>query len=133
MKNLDLEKLWIVCNTLSNKQSELYEQSIFVHLLGHRSNYDEMGFENFLEYYSFRVGTDEVVVFNQDGVPYEDYHNDDFSYIPTVLLSFAEKDLEKWIDDEIEKQLGQQKRDKLAEKENIKQKIKYLETQLNNL
>jgi hypothetical protein len=133
IKLLNLEKLWQVCNTLSNKQSDLCEQGIFIHLMGHRSNYGEMGFEGFLNYYSFRLDGDEIVVFNQDGIPYENYYNDDFSHIPLFLLSFAEKDLEKWIDDEIEKQLAQQKRDKLAEKENIKQKIKHLETQLNNL
>ena len=133
MENLNLKKLWEVCNTLSNKQSELCEQNIFVHLMGHRSNYGEMDFEGFLKYYSFRMNGDEIVVFNNDPVSWEDFSNDDFSYIPLSLLSFAEKDLEKWIDDEIEKQLAQQKRDRLAEKENIKQKIKYLETQLNNL
>ena len=133
MKELNLWKLWEVCNTLSNKESELCEQNIFVHLLGHRSNYGEIGFEGFLNYYSFRIDGDEIVVFNQDGIPYEDYYNDDFSYIPLSLLSFGEKELEKWMEDEIERQLAQQKRDKLAEKEDIKQKIKYLETQLNNL
>lgn len=133
MENLNLKKLWEVCNILSNKQSELCEQNIFVHLLGHRSNYGELGFEGFLNYYSFRVDGDEIVVFNQDGIPYEDYYNDDFSYIPLSLLSFGEKELEKWIDDEIEKQLEQQRLNNLAEKENIKQKIKRLETQLNNL
>lgn len=133
MKELNLWKLWSVCNTLSNKQSELSEQNIYIGLLGNRSDYSEISFENFLEYYSFKIEDDTITVFNDDGVPYEDYHNDDFSYIPLSLLSFGEKELEKWMDDEIEKQLGQQKLDKLAEKENIKQKIKYLETQLNNL
>ena len=133
MKELNLERLWSVCNTLSNKQSELCEQNIFVHLLGHRSNYGEIGFEGFLNYYSFRLDGNEIVVFNNDPVSWEDFSNDDFSYIPMSLLSFAEKDLEKWIDDEIENQLEKQKRDKLAEKEDIKQKIKHLETQLNNL
>lgn len=133
MENLELKKLWTVCNTLSNKQSELCEQNIFVHLLGHRSNYGEMCFENFLEYYSFKVITDEILVFNNEPISWEEYTTDDFSYIPLSLLSFTEKELEKWMDDEIEKQIEKQKSDKLAQKEDIKQKIKYLETQLNNL
>lgn len=133
MENLNLKKLWAVCNTLSSRESELCEQNIFVHLLGHRSDYTKMSLRGFLEYYSFRVEGSSIVVFNDDGVPYESYTTSDFSYVPSVLLSFAEKDLEKWMDDEIEKQLGQQKKDKLAEKEDIKRKIKYLETQLNNL
>lgn len=133
MKELNLYRLWSVCNTLSNKQSELCEQSIFVHLMGHRSNYEEMCFENFLEYYSFKVITDEILVFNNEPISWEEYTTDDFSYIPSVLLSFAEKDLENWMQNEIENQLAQQKLNKLAEKEGIKQKIKHLETQLNNL
>lgn len=133
MENLDLKKLCKVCNTLSNKQSELCEQNIFVHLLGHRSNYCNPGFEEFLNYYSFRIDGDEIVVFNNDSVAYESYDNDDFSYIPTVLLSFSPERLENWMKIEIDLQLEKQKRDKLAEKENIKQKIKHLETQLNNL
>jgi hypothetical protein len=133
MEKLDLKRLWEMCNILSEKQSELAEESVYVHLLGHRSNYGETSFENFLEYYSFKIEQDNIVVFNNDPISWEDYSNDDFSYVPSVLLSFGEKDLEKWMDDEIEKQLGQQKLDKLAEKEIIKQKIKYLETQLNNL
>lgn len=133
MKTLNLYKLWQVCNTLSNKQSELCEQDIFVHLLGHRSNYGEIGFENFLEYYSFRIDGDEIMVFNDDGVPYESYTNSDFSCIPLFLLSFSEEQLEDWMDDEIERQLEKQKLDRLAKKEDIKHKIKHLETQLNNL
>lgn len=133
MKELNLEKLWSVCNTLSNKQSELCEQNIFVHLMGHRSDYGEISFESFLEYYSFKIEDDVITVFNNDGIPYEDYHNDDFSYIPLSLLSFAEKELEGWMKNEVENQLAQQKLNKLAEKEGIKQKIKHLETQLNNL
>jgi hypothetical protein len=133
MKELNLEKLWSVCNTLSQKESELCEQSIFIRLMGHRSNYGEVSFEGFLNYYSFRLDGDEIVVFNNDGVSWEDYNNDDFSYIPLSLLSFDDERLENWMLIEIDLQSEKQKRDKLAEKENIKQKIKYLETQLNNL
>lgn len=133
MKTLDLYRLWQTINTISNKQSELCEQNIFVHLLGHRSNYGEMSFESFLEYYSFKIEDDVITVFNDDGIPYESYTNSDFSYVQTSLLYFSPSQLEKWIDDEIEKQLGQQKLNKLAEKENLKSQIKRLETQLNNL
>lgn len=133
MKELNLYRLWGVCNTLSNKQSELCEQNIFVHLLGHRSNYGEIGFEGFLNYYSFRLDGNEIVVFNNDPVSWEDFSNDDFSYIPLSLLSFGEKQLEKWVDDEIGLELERLEREKVAEKENLKQKIKHLTEQLNNL
>lgn len=133
MKELNLWKLWEVCNTLSNKQSELAEESIYVHLLGHHSNYCAETFESFLEYYSFKIEVDEITVFNNDGVPYELYNNKDYSYIPFCLLSFSAEKLENWRKTEIELQLEKQQRDKLEEKENIKQQIKRLETQLNNL
>ena len=133
MKELNLYKLWEVCNTLSLKESELQEQSIFISFLGNKSNFCAQTFESFLEYYSFSIEGDDIIVFNDDGIPYESYNNDDFSYVPAVLLSFGEKELERWIDDEIEKQLTQQKREKEQQKENIKSQIERLKTQLNNL
>ena len=133
MKTLDLEKSWEVCNTLALKESELQEQSIFIRFMGHKSNFCAQTFESFLEYYSFSIEGDDIIVFNDDGIPYESYNNDDFSYVPAVLLSFGEKELERWIDDEIEKQLTQQKREKEQQKENIKSQIERLKTQLNNL
>lgn len=133
MKELNLYKLWEVCNTLSLKESELQEQSIFISFLGNKSNFCAQTFESFLEYYSFSIEGETIIVFNDDGVPYEDFSTDDFSYVPAVLLSFGEKELEKWIDDEIEKQLAQHKLEKLQQKDYIKSQIERLKTQLNNL
>ena len=133
MRELNLYKLWEVLNTLSRKQEELSEDNIYVLLMGHRSNYVEMSFEGFLEYYAFKVNRDTITVYNDDGVSFEDYENDDFSYVPICLLSFSAEKLENWIDDEIEKQLAQQKREKEQQKENIKSQIERLKTQLNNL
>jgi hypothetical protein len=133
MKELNLYRLWEICNILSQKESELQEQSVFTSFMGHRSNFCAQTFDSFLEYYSFKIEVDEIIVFNNDGIPYESYTNEDYSYIPICLLSFSDEKLEIWMLIEIELQLEKQKRDKLAEKENIKQKIKYLETQLNNL
>lgn len=133
MKLLNLYKLSWLLNTLSEKESELAEQNIYVHLLGNRSNYTEMSFESFLNQYSFKIDEDEIIVFNQDGIPYEDYYNDDFSYIPLSLLSFGKKELETWMDDEIEKQLAQQELEKGEQKEKLKDQIKRLQTQLDNL
>lgn len=133
MKTLDLYKLWEVCNTLSLKESELQEQSIFITFMGNRSNYCNPIFEGFLNYYSFRIDGDEIIVFNDDGVPYEDYTNDDFSYVPTILLSFSPERLENWMKVEIDLQLVRQKREKEQQKENIKSQIERLKTQLNSL
>jgi hypothetical protein len=133
MKELNLWKLWEICNKLSEKESELAEQDIYVHLLGHRSNYGKTNFEEFLNYYSFKIDEDEIIVFNNDPISWEDFSNNDYSYIPSILLSFADWQLENWMKNEIEKQIEQKEKDKLAEKEDIKQKIEYLQEQLNNL
>jgi len=134
MENLNLKKVWEVMNTLSYRQAILAEEEDkYVELLGHSSNYCSMSFKSFLEYYSFKFEGDNIVVYNDDGVPYEDYDNDDFSYIPSVLLSFSAEKLNKWVETEIELQLKKQQREKIAEKENIKQQIEKLQKRYENL
>ena len=130
MKELNLHKLWEVCNKLSEKESELSEEDVFISFLGYRSNYCEMSFEGFLNYYSFRIEDDVIIVYNNDGIPYENLTNDDFSYIPIELLDMSGEDLIVWIEVEVERQLEVQRVNKLAEKENIKEQIKRLEKQL---
>lgn len=133
MKNLNLYRLWEVCNTLSNTELGLSENNCYVSLLGHRSDYCEMSFEEFLNYYSFKVEDDNIVVFNDDGVAYESYTINDFSYVPTILLSFDEKRLENWMEIEIKLQLEAQEREKAREKEDLKKQIELLTKKLNNL
>ena len=130
MKNLDLEKLHYICNKLSNKEQELSERYIYVSLMGHNSNYSEMEFESFMKYYNFGFEDDNIVVFNDDAVSYENYTNQDFSYVPTILLSFDETMLEKYIENEIKLQLEKQEREKVQEKEDIKKQIELLTKKL---
>ena len=130
MKELNLYKLWEICNKLSEKESELSEEDVFVSLLGYRSNYLEMSFEGFLNYYSFRIEDDVIAVYNNDGIPYENSTNDDFSYVPIPLLGFGEKELENYTEQTIKMQLEEQEKQKVAEKEEIKRKIERLTKQL---
>lgn len=130
MKNLDLEKLYNICNTLSEKESELAEHDTYVSLLGNRSNFSAYSFEQFLEYYAFKIEDDNIVVFNDNGIPYENYTNNDFSYIPIILLSFDEKRLESWMEIEIKLELERQEREKVQEKEDIKKQIELLTKKL---
>jgi hypothetical protein len=130
---LDLKRVWEVMNTLSYKQAKLAEEEDkYVELLGHSSNYCQQEFDSFLNYYSFKVDGDNIVVFNDDGVPYEDYDNDDFSYVPICLLSFSDEKLKRWVETEIELQLAKQERDKIREKEDIKRQIELLQKRLGN-
>ena len=130
MKELNLYKLWEICNKLSEKESELSEEDVFVSLLGYRSNYREMSFEGFLNYYSFRIEDDVIVVYNNDGIPYENFTNDDFSYVPIPLLGFGEKELENYTEQSVKMRLEEQEAHKIADKEEIKRKIERLTKQL---
>ena len=106
--------------------------------MGHNSNYSEMEFESFMKYYNFGFeddsivvfNDDSIVVFNDDAVSYESYTNQDFSYIPTILLSFNEKRLESWMETEIKLQLEAQEREKVREKEDLKKQIELLTKKL---
>ena len=135
MENLNLRRVWEVMDTLSYREAILAEEEDkYVQLLEYNSNYNSMSFESFLEYYSFKIDGEHIVVFNTDPVPYESWNNnDDVSYFPSVLLSFSAERLENWIETEIELQLAEQEREKIAEKENIKQQIEQLNKRLNNL
>ena len=133
MKTLDLEKLHLICNTLSDKRHELSEDNVYIDFLGHRSNYVSLSFEGFLDYYNFKIDGKDIIVFNDDAVPYENYTNEDYSYFPYSLLSFGEKELESWIETEIKLQLAKQERKKEADKERLKNDIERLRKQLENL
>ena len=127
---LDLKRIWEIMNTFSNRQEELGQEYYYVDLLGNSSEYFSRDFESFLEYYSFRVEDNYIVVFNSDSVPYEDYTNNDYSYIPLPVLGFGEEELENYIKQTVEMQLKEQEEQRIAEKENIKRQIEQLQKRL---
>lgn len=130
IKELNLHRVWEIMNKISYEEFKLGEHDVFVSLLGYNSSYYSMEFEAFLNYYSFKIDGDTIVVYNSDPIPYEEFNIDDFSYVPTVLLSFSPEKIEKWIEEEIEKQLKQQENEKLEEKERLKREIERLQKQL---
>lgn len=127
---LDLKKIWELLNTISQEQCRLEEKGIYIPFLGHRSEYFQNEFENFLEYYSFKIEDDNVVIYNNDGIPYEDYNTDDFSYLPIKLLDSSAVELEKWLKEKTEKELIKQEEEKKSEQERIKLEIERLQRQL---
>ena len=127
---LDLEKIWKLCNYFSDKQCALVEQKCYVQLLGNSSEYFSRDFESFLEYYSFKIEDNNVVIFNNDHIPYEDYNNNDYSYIHLNVLGFGEEELENYIKQMVDMQLKEQEEARIAEKENIKRQIERLQKQL---
>ena len=127
---LDLEKIWKLCNYFSDRQCALDEENCYVQLLGNSSEYFSRDFSSFLEYYSFKIEDNNVVIFNNDPIPYEDYNNNDYSYIPLPVLGFGEEKLENYIKQSVEMQLKEQEEAKIAMKENIKRQIERLQKQL---
>ena len=127
---LDLEKIWKLCNYFSDRQCALDEENCYVQLLGNSSEYFSRDFSSFLEYYSFKIEDNNVVIFNNDPIPYEDYNNNDYSYIPLPVLGFGEEKLENYIKQSVEMQLKEQEEHRIAEKENIKRQIELLQKRL---
>ena len=102
MKTLDLYRIWEILNIVKNQENILSEKGIHPNILGHNSKYYEMEFEYFLDEYAFRVDADQICIFNNDQIPFENYSNNDFSCIPEELLSFNDTELMAWIGEEIE-------------------------------
>lgn len=120
-------------NFISEQEDVLNEKDIYPYFLGMRSNYYKQDFNSFLGHYSLRIDDDEICVFNDNQVPYEDYTNDDFSYLPKELLDFNEKQLKDWIDKEVDIHLKRVEQNKKEEKEHIKNQIKILTKKLEQL
>jgi hypothetical protein len=133
MEILNLKKLWGVCNILSDKQDEFHEKDIYIYFMGRSSKYNRVSFENFLDYYCFRVEGDTIVVFNNEPIPYESWNTEDYSYIPINLLGFSDEELDDYIKIAVEKELERIEKKKISEKEDIKRQIEFLNKRLNNL
>lgn len=130
---LDLQKVWSVLNFISEQEDVYNEKDIYPNFLGLNSNYNKQYFYDFLEHYSFRVYNGELCVFNDDQVPYEDFTNSDFSYIPVYLLDCNKDKIKEWIDNELKSHLISEEENKEKEKENLKNQIKILTERLEKL
>lgn len=133
MKELNLYRIWQIVTKVSETQDKMHEKDLYVYLLNSRSYYVPSDFENFLNYFNFKIEKEYVEVFNRDPIPYENDNNDDVFYIPNKLLSFTDEELNVWIEDKIQKELDRIERDKIAEKERIKAEIDRLNKQLERL
>lgn len=130
MKELNLYRIWQIITKVSEAQDKMHEQDLYVYLLNSRSYYVPSDFENFLNYFSFKVEKEYVEVFNYDPVPYENDYNDDIFYMPKKLLTMTDQELDVWVEEKIQKELDRIARDKIAEKERIKADIDRLNKQL---
>ena len=133
MKELNLYRIWQIITKVSEEQDKMHEKDLYAYLLQSPSYYVSSDFENFLNYFSFKVEKEHIEVFNYDPIPYENYDNDDVFYISKKLLSMTDEELDIWIEEKIQKELDRIERDKIAEKEKIKADIDRLNKQLERL
>ncbi len=134
MKTLDLYRVWEIMNFITEQEGLLNEKDIYPNFLGNMSKYYDQSFSHFLEHYSFRIDEDEICIFNDDGIPYEDYTNEDFSYIPKKLLSFNDYGyLTSWVREETELHLRREEENKKKEKKDLEDKIKFLTQRLEKI
>ena len=133
MKELNLHRIWQIINKVSEEQDKMHEKDLYVYLLQSRSYYVSSDFENFINYFSFKVEKEYVEVFNYDPVPYENYNNDEVFYVPKKLLTLTDQELNIWVEEKIQRELDRIERDKIAEKEKIKADIDRLNKQLERL
>mgnify|MGYP007057107303 CR=1 FL=1 len=109
MKTLNLYRIWEILNFINEQEDNINERGIYPCLLGQSSSYCNLySFHHLLQQYYFRVDEDSICIFNDDGVPYEDFTNNDFSYIPKKLLEFDEDQIREWIDEEVKNHLKQE-------------------------
>lgn len=133
MKTLNLHRIWEILNFISDQENILNDKDIYPNFLGLKSSYYEMEFECFIDYYSFKIDEDEICIFNDDRIAYEDYTTDDYSYVPKELLDFSNEQLMNWIKEKTEIHLSRLEENKKSEKENLKNQIKMLTEKLNKL
>lgn len=130
---LDLQKIWNILNFITEQEYLINKKDIYPNLLGLNSSYYKQDFNHFLEHYSFSICNNEICVFNDDQVPYEDFTNSDFSYFPKELLDYNDEQLKEWIDNELKSHLISEEENKEKEKENLKNQIKTLTERLEKL
>lgn len=131
MKTLNLHRVWEIMNKLTEKKNILEEEGVYVNFFGNSSNYYGMeDFKDFLDHYNFSINERYLVVFNDDWAPYEDWSENDFNHIPREIIDMTDEELDVWAEEEVKRQKEQERLNKIAEKERIKQEIERLQKQL---
>lgn len=60
-------------------------------------------YERFLDWFSFKMLKDTIMVYNNGRVPYEDDTWNDFNYIPFSVMKMSDEEVENWVLEEIKK------------------------------
>ena len=86
-------------------------------------NNTSLEYEGFLDWFSFKMLKDTIMVYNNGQIPYEDGTWNDFNYIPFSVMKMTDREVEKWVLEEIKKK----------EKEDVEWEQKRKETLLEEI
>ena len=93
MENINTKRIWEIFQIIDRiDEDEVLD-----------FNNASLEYESFLEWYSFKIIRDSIMVFNDDRVPYEDYTWNEFNYIPFSVMNMSDEGVEKWVIEEIKK------------------------------
>lgn len=92
MKQLDLEKVHQVLSKVVEKYQKEEDSEI---IEGIEHFYHD--FEQFIKDFCFRFEDDYLIIFNNDPIPYEEYANDKYIYLPLVLLNYNDNEIYEWM------------------------------------
>lgn len=133
MKELNLYRIWQIINTLVREEEKFHEQDKYIYFVGSRHNYVEYTFENFLNFYSFKVDKEYITVYNNEEVSWENFTYNNFIYLPKELTAMSDEQIKEWIKEKTEKEFKRLEENKIAEKEKIKAQIERLNKEYNRL
>ena len=93
METIDIKRVWEIFQIID----KIDEDGIL------DFNNAFLEYEGFLDWYSFKILEDTIMVYNDDQIPYEDDTWNDFNYIPFSVMKMLDEDVEKWVLEEIKK------------------------------
>ena len=87
MENINTKRIWEIFQIIDRiDEDEVLD-----------FNNASLEYESFLEWYSFKIIRDSIMVFNDDRVPYEDDTWNDFNYIPFSVMKMSDEEVENWV------------------------------------
>lgn len=93
METIDIKRVWEIFQIID----KIDEDGIL------DFNNAFLEYEGFLDWFSFKILEDTIMVYNDDQIPYEDNTWNDFNYIPFSVMKMLDEDVEKWVLEEIKK------------------------------
>ena len=120
METIDIKRVWEIFQIID----KIDEDGIL------DFNNAFLEYEGFLDWYSFKILEDTIMVYNDDQIPYEDDTWNDFNYIPFSVMKMLDEDVEKWVIEEIKKKEEEYVEREQSRKETLLQEIERIKKNL---